>query len=105
MKTASAAALSLAAGGWMNNLMVYLIQQFHINSIDAALIFNLVNGCTSLIPVIAAIIADSFLGSYVVVWISSFISFVVIIHMLGIMSKRIDASDPLFSFLKNNGVD
>ncbi|WOH02168.1 hypothetical protein DCAR_0521556 [Daucus carota subsp. sativus] len=71
---ASTAALSLAAGGWMYNLMVYLIQEFHIKSIDAALIFNLVNGCTSLIPVVAAIVADSFLGCYAVVWIFSVIS-------------------------------
>ncbi|KAL1818943.1 hypothetical protein DCAR_0415174 [Daucus carota subsp. sativus] len=68
-------ALSLAGGGWTSNLIVYLIQEFRINSIDAAQISNLVNGSTSFIPVIAAIVADSFLGCYTVVWISSLISF------------------------------
>lgn len=66
----------------MYNLMVYLIQEFHIKSIDAALIFNLVNGCTSLIPVVAAIVADSFLGCYAVVWISSVISVLVIYYTM-----------------------
>ncbi|KAL8146222.1 hypothetical protein AgCh_004094 [Apium graveolens] len=91
---ASTAALSLAAGGWMYNLMVYLIQEFHINSIDAALIFNLVNGCTSLIPVIAAIVSDSFLGCYTVVWISSFVSFLGINLLFLISSLRALRPEP-----------
>lgn len=76
---ASTAALTLASGGWAANLLVYLIKEFHVKSIDAAQISNLVNGSTSLIPVIGAIIADSFLGCYSVVWISSFISFLGIV--------------------------
>ncbi|CAI9770846.1 unnamed protein product [Fraxinus pennsylvanica] len=71
---ATLAGLTLAGGGWLSNLIVYLIDQFHINSIDAAQINNVVCGCTSLFPIVGAIIADSFLGSSAVIWISSVIS-------------------------------
>lgn len=69
--------LSLAAGGWILNVIVYLIQEFNVKSIDATQISNVLNGCTSLFPVLGAIIADSFLGCYSVIWISSLISFLV----------------------------
>ncbi|KAL2471250.1 Protein NRT1/PTR FAMILY 2.7 [Abeliophyllum distichum] len=71
---ATVAGLTLAGGGWLSNLIVYLIEEFHIYSIDAAQINNVVNGCTSLFPVVGAIIADSFLGSFTIIWISSLIS-------------------------------
>ncbi|KAK1357369.1 Nitrate excretion transporter 1 [Heracleum sosnowskyi] len=66
--------LSLACGGWTMNLMVYLIEEFNVKSIDAAQIFNIVNGCTALFPILGAIIADSFLGCFSVIWISSLFS-------------------------------
>ncbi|KAE8038919.1 hypothetical protein FH972_011384 [Carpinus fangiana] len=47
--------LTLAAGGWMSNLIVYLIQEFNVESINAAQISNIVNGCSNLFPVIGAI--------------------------------------------------
>ncbi|KAK7840107.1 protein nrt1/ ptr family 2.7 [Quercus suber] len=56
--------LTLAAGGWGTNLIVYLIEKFHFKSIVATQIGNIVNGSTSLLPVLAAIIADSMLGCY-----------------------------------------
>lgn len=71
---ASSVGLTLAFGGWTNNLIVYLIKEFDVESIDAAQISNLVNGAGSLIPVLAAIIADSFLGCFSTIWISSIIS-------------------------------
>ncbi|KAL3336027.1 hypothetical protein AABB24_031985 [Solanum stoloniferum] len=70
----SSVGLTLAFGGWTNNLIVYLIKEFDVESIDAAQISNLVNGAGSLIPVVAAIIADSFLGCFSTIWISSIIS-------------------------------
>ncbi|CAK9169132.1 unnamed protein product [Ilex paraguariensis] len=73
-KRATTAGLTLAGGGWMSNLIVYLIQEFNVKSINAAQISNIVNACTSLIPVLGAIIADSFFGCFSVVWISSSIS-------------------------------
>ncbi|XP_030925047.1 protein NRT1/ PTR FAMILY 2.7-like [Quercus lobata] len=67
--------LTLAAGGWGTNFVVYLIEKFHFKSIVATQIGNIVNGSTSLFPVLAAIIADSMLGCYSVIWISSSLSF------------------------------
>ncbi|KAK4719913.1 hypothetical protein R3W88_018251 [Solanum pinnatisectum] len=71
---ASSVGLTLAFGGWTSNLIVYLIKEFDVESIDAAQISNLVNGAGSLIPVLAAIIADAFLGCFSTIWISSIIS-------------------------------
>ncbi|GLU02453.1 hypothetical protein SLE2022_197030 [Rubroshorea leprosula] len=66
--------LMLAVGGWMTNLIVYLIEEFNVKSIDATQINNILNGCINLLPIIGAILADSFLGSFSVVAISSFLS-------------------------------
>ncbi|KAK4719912.1 hypothetical protein R3W88_018250 [Solanum pinnatisectum] len=66
--------LTLAFGGLTSNLIVYLIKEFDVESIDAAQITNLVNGGGSLTPVVAAIVADSFLGCFSIIWISSIIS-------------------------------
>ena len=65
---------SLAFGGLTSNLIVYLIQEFNIKSISAAEIFNVVNGCITIFPIAGAIVADSCLGCYSVIWISSLIS-------------------------------
>jgi peptide/histidine transporter 3/4 len=62
--------LMLVARGWMSKLIVYLIQEFNVESINAAQISNIVNGCSNLFPVIRAIVADSFLTSFSVVSIS-----------------------------------
>ncbi|KAK4719914.1 hypothetical protein R3W88_018252 [Solanum pinnatisectum] len=72
--TGSSVGLTLAFVGWTSNLIVYLIKEFDVESIDAVQIANLVNGAGSLIPVLTAIIADSFLGCFSTIWISSIIS-------------------------------
>ncbi|KAK6935982.1 Proton-dependent oligopeptide transporter family [Dillenia turbinata] len=72
--TATVAGLTLCAGGWISNLLVYLIEEFNVKSIDATQITNIVNGTWNLIPVLGAIIADSLFGCYFVVSISSCIS-------------------------------
>ncbi|CDP08945.1 unnamed protein product [Coffea canephora] len=77
--TATMAGLTLSAAGWVNNLIVYLITEFNVKSIDAAQIFNVVNGCMALFPVLGAVIADSFVGCFSVIWVSS------IINLLGIV--------------------
>ncbi|KAK9157893.1 hypothetical protein Scep_004467 [Stephania cephalantha] len=66
--------LTIAAAEWMANLIVYLIQQFNIKSIDAAQIYSVVNGFTSLFPIAGAVIADSFIGNFSVIIISSVVS-------------------------------
>ncbi|XP_049410299.1 protein NRT1/ PTR FAMILY 2.3-like [Solanum stenotomum] len=70
----SMAGLSLAAAGWNNNLIVYLIEEFNMNSVSAAKVYNMANGCSTIFPILGAVVADSFLGCFSVIWISSFIS-------------------------------
>ena len=70
------AGLSLG-GGYVMNLIIYLIEEFNFKSIDAAQVFNVVNGASSLFPVVAAIVADSFLGNFSVITASSCVSFLV----------------------------
>ena len=76
--TGSALGLGLANGGISANLVVYLIKRFRVKSIDAAQIYNIINGCVSVAPFAGAIISDSYLGCYMVIFISSIISLLVI---------------------------
>ncbi|OMO91426.1 Proton-dependent oligopeptide transporter family [Corchorus olitorius] len=82
----AAMGLTLAGWGWLTNLIVYLIEEFNVKSIDATQISNVVNGSINLIPIIGAVIADSFLGSFHVVSISSVSS------LLGIVILTLTAS-------------
>ncbi|KAM3698215.1 hypothetical protein ACB098_06G172000 [Castanea mollissima] len=66
--------LSLVAVGWASNLLVYLITEYNIKSITAAKILNIALGCNFLFPIVAAIISDSFSGSFPVVSIFAFVS-------------------------------
>lgn len=77
-KIGTMAGLTLAAGGWIANLIVYLIQEFNIKSISAAKIYNVVNGSITMFPIIGAIVADSFVGCFSVIWFSSLISLLVL---------------------------
>ncbi|TYI73484.1 hypothetical protein E1A91_D07G131700v1 [Gossypium mustelinum] len=72
--TGAVLGLGLAGTGWMANLIIYLIQQFNVNAIDAAQVSNIVNGGSSLFPIVGAIIADSFLGCFSVITLFSSIS-------------------------------
>ncbi|MCI11813.1 nitrate excretion transporter 1-like, partial [Trifolium medium] len=65
------AGLSVASTGIVGNLIVYLISEFNIKSINAAQIVNVVIGSTNLFPIVAAIVADSFFGSFSVAFASS----------------------------------
>ncbi|XP_068668254.1 protein NRT1/ PTR FAMILY 2.7-like [Aristolochia californica] len=66
--------LGFVFNGVNSNLIVYLIQQFSVKSIDATQIVNIVNGCTNLAPVAGAIIADSYFGCFTVVFIATTVS-------------------------------
>ncbi|CAI9105226.1 OLC1v1004099C1 [Oldenlandia corymbosa var. corymbosa] len=92
MHAVTMASLTLAASGWMSNLVVYLIEKFNMSNVDAAQVMNVVNGSTNLIPVVGAILADSFLGCYTVIWISSSISLLGI--TLLILTVTIDSMRP-----------
>ncbi|KAL5581169.1 hypothetical protein UlMin_013611 [Ulmus minor] len=66
--------LTLSVSGCLGNLIVYLIEEFNMNSIDAAQISNVVSGCTCLLAIVGAVIADSFLGCFSVYFVSSCIT-------------------------------
>jgi len=70
--------MSVGAAGILGNLIVYLIREFNVKSIDGAQVGNVANGSSSLFPIVAAIMADSFFGSFTVALLSSFVSFLVI---------------------------
>ncbi|KAK1312563.1 Nitrate excretion transporter 1 [Acorus calamus] len=67
--------MGIAMGGANANLIVYLIQKFGMESIDAAQVSNIVNGCVNLTPIAGAIIADSYFGCFSIVAVASFIAF------------------------------
>ncbi|KAE8660344.1 putative Nitrate excretion transporter1 [Hibiscus syriacus] len=81
---------SIAVSGRGNNLIVYMIEKFHVRSIDATQTFNIAAASTSLLPMVSAILADSFLGCYNVIWMSS------LVLILGIILLALTAMlDPL----------
>ncbi|WOL01891.1 protein NRT1/ PTR FAMILY 2.7-like [Canna indica] len=67
--------ISVSLTGALANLIVYLIKEYNVKSIDAAQIGNIVSGCTSLAPVAGAIVADAFFGCYPVIVFSAIVSF------------------------------
>nr|XP_043635133.1 protein NRT1/ PTR FAMILY 2.7-like [Erigeron canadensis] len=80
--------LTLATGGWIGNLIVYLISKYNVKSIDATQINNVVFGCFFLFPLLAAIISDSFLGPFPVIILSSLVS------LLGMILLTLTAAIP-----------
>jgi peptide/histidine transporter 3/4 len=70
--------LSIATGGWMANLIVFLITEFNVKSIAATKMYNVVLACSSLFTVAGAILADSFFGSFPVYATFAFVSLLVI---------------------------
>ncbi|XP_043701389.1 protein NRT1/ PTR FAMILY 2.7-like isoform X3 [Telopea speciosissima] len=77
--TAAVIGLTLASAGWLSNLIVYLIEEFNVKSVDAAQISNVVSGCTSLFPIAGAVLADSLFGCFSVITFSSIVSLLGII--------------------------
>ncbi|KAJ0855576.1 putative proton-dependent oligopeptide transporter family, MFS transporter superfamily [Helianthus annuus] len=69
--------LTMAAGGWIGNLIVYLITKYNVKSIDATQVFNVVVGCMSVFPIVGAVLSDSFYGSFAVITVFSFVSLLV----------------------------
>uniref|UniRef100_A0A0D3G6A1 Nodulin-like domain-containing protein n=1 Tax=Oryza barthii TaxID=65489 RepID=A0A0D3G6A1_9ORYZ len=60
-------AFGLSSAGAMGNLVVYLVKEYHVPSVDAAQISTIVSGCISVAPVAGAIVADAFFGCFPVV--------------------------------------
>ncbi|XP_043701387.1 protein NRT1/ PTR FAMILY 2.7-like isoform X1 [Telopea speciosissima] len=84
--TAAVIGLTLASAGWLSNLIVYLIEEFNVKSVDAAQISNVVSGCTSLFPIAGAVLADSLFGCFSVITFSSIVS------LLGILLLTLTAT-------------
>ncbi|GKB90329.1 NRT1/ PTR family 2.7-like protein [Tanacetum coccineum] len=66
--------LTVSSGGWVGNLVVYLITKYNVKSIDATQVNNVVLGCLSFFPIAGAIISDSFYGSFPVIVFFSIVS-------------------------------
>ena len=66
----------------MSNLVVYLIQEYNVPSVDAAQISTIISGSISLAPVAGAIVADAFFGCYPVVAIAMAMSVLVSSRMI-----------------------
>ncbi|KAL0847209.1 hypothetical protein Bca101_020455 [Brassica carinata] len=78
--------LSITSFGVILNLIVFLIEEFNSKSIAAAQISIIFNGCLAMLPVVAAILTDSFFGDIPVILASTFIS------LLGIFLLTLIAS-------------
>jgi peptide/histidine transporter 3/4 len=70
--------LGLAAGGAMSNMVVYLVTEYNVPSVDAAQISTIISGSISLAPVLGAVVADAFFGSYPIVAVAMVMSVLVI---------------------------
>jgi peptide/histidine transporter 3/4 len=57
----------MAMSATSSNLIVYLIREYNVKSIDAAQISNVVRGCMQLAPVLGALLSDAYFGCYPVV--------------------------------------
>ncbi|CAL9184951.1 unnamed protein product [Musa hybrid cultivar] len=71
--------LGLALSGATANLIVYLVEEYNVKSIDAAQIGNIVSGSTNLAPVVGAIVSDAFFGCYTVIVSSTIISLLAVV--------------------------
>ncbi|EMS55014.1 putative nitrate excretion transporter 3 [Triticum urartu] len=69
--------LGLAVNGTTNNLLVYLLKEYNVESIDAAQIANVARGSLNLVPVAGAVLADSYLGSFPVILAGAVINLLV----------------------------
>lgn len=54
----------LAAGGLLINLISYLIQVMHFRTVEAATTVTNFSGASGLTPLLAAFVADAYLGRY-----------------------------------------
>ncbi|XP_010514895.1 PREDICTED: protein NRT1/ PTR FAMILY 2.5-like [Camelina sativa] len=68
--------MSITSFGWIMNLIVFLIEEFNIKNIAAAQISNVVSGVVNMLPVVAAILADSFFGNVPIIAASTFMSLI-----------------------------
>lgn len=66
--------LGLATGGALSNMVVYLIKEYNVPSVDAAQISTIISGSISVAPVAGAIVADALFGCYPIVAVAMALS-------------------------------
>ena len=66
--------------GTSANLLVYLTQVFHMQSVEAVTLLNGLNGTSSLAPIIGAFLSDAYLGRYLALAIATVASLIVSPH-------------------------
>ncbi|KAJ4809226.1 Protein NRT1/ PTR FAMILY 2.11 [Rhynchospora pubera] len=74
--------------GTMANQLVYLTTVFHMDSVTAATMMNIVFGTTNMTPVLGAFISDTFLGRYTT------IAFASVASLLGMVLLTLTAAIP-----------
>jgi dipeptide/tripeptide permease len=62
--------------GTSANLLVYLTQVFHMQSVDAVTLLNGFNGTSSLAPIVGAFLSDAYLGRYLALAIATVASLI-----------------------------
>ena len=67
MEQGSMLGLGLAINGTTSNLLLYLLKEYNVESIDAAQIANIVRGSLNLVPVAGAVVSDSYFGCFPVI--------------------------------------
>lgn len=82
MEQGSMLGLGLAVNGTSTNLLLYLLKEYNVESIDAAQIANIVRGSLNLVPVAGAIISDSYFGCFPVILAGTAINVLVSAHTL-----------------------
>ncbi|XP_039128199.1 protein NRT1/ PTR FAMILY 2.7-like isoform X2 [Dioscorea cayenensis subsp. rotundata] len=71
--------LALVLSGVMGNFTVYLIKCYNFKRMDAALLTNIMYGTSSFLPLLGAILSDSFFGCFLIVAFSTVASLCCII--------------------------
>ncbi|XP_048492349.1 protein NRT1/ PTR FAMILY 2.3-like [Beta vulgaris subsp. vulgaris] len=80
--------LSLASSGWSANMVVYAIEQYNMKEITAAKLYNIAMAGMTLVNILAAVLADSWFGSFSIFIVSSFVS------LFGVMMFTLSATIP-----------
>lgn len=71
LEVGNAFGLALVLSGVMGNFTVYLIKCYNFKRMDAALLTNIMYGTSSFLPLLGAILSDSFFGCFLIVAFST----------------------------------
>ncbi|XP_059063574.1 protein NRT1/ PTR FAMILY 2.13 [Cryptomeria japonica] len=80
---------NLATASLSANLVVFLIQQYKLDQLEAAKISNIWGGIKDISPILGAIVADSYLGRFWTILVASF-TYIMAMVLVTIMSADIE---------------